>query len=118
VIEGKVNANGVPMISLKVAGEVFRAVIDTGFNGDLELPEKLRARVRPRLLGQATCLLAAGVTIQEDVYAVDFTFDGETVEVEAAFANCGELLIGTKLLKSHRLEIDFVARTVRIDRVS
>jgi predicted aspartyl protease len=54
VIKGKVTSNGVPTISFKIADGVYRAVIDTGFNGDLELPEKLRKHFRPRLLGQAT----------------------------------------------------------------
>ena len=30
----------------------------------------------------------------------------------------GTILIGTNLLRRHRLEIDFVARTVRLERVA
>jgi len=116
VISGSVNSNGVPIISLAVANLNYRAVIDTGFNGDLELPETLRPRVNARRAFRATSLLAGGVVLEEDVFGVDFPFDGRVVKAEATFVRGDEILIGTKLLREHRLEIDFVARTVRIER--
>ena len=36
---GTVSADGVLTITLLIAGREWPAVIDTGFNGDLELPE-------------------------------------------------------------------------------
>ena len=36
MIVGTVSADGVPTITLSVAGQDWPAVIDTGFNGDLE----------------------------------------------------------------------------------
>ncbi len=42
VIHGAVSANGVPTITLSIAGQDWTATIDTGFSGDLELPEALR----------------------------------------------------------------------------
>jgi predicted aspartyl protease len=117
VITGVVTANGVPTIAWDLGGTTFRAIVDTGFNGDLELPEQLRALVRPRLLGQATSLLAGGVEIREDVYQVDFEFDGKSIAAEATFVSGNDILIGTGLLRAHRLSINFVSRTVRIQRV-
>lgn len=38
MITGRVSNEGVPIIQLAVAGKTWSAVIDTGFNGDLELP--------------------------------------------------------------------------------
>jgi len=116
VIEGTVTRQGVPTISLKVAGKSYRAIIDTGFNGGLELPEKLRARVHPELLGEAKSLLAGGVVITENIYSVRFPFDGEIVKAEATFVSGSEILIGTALMSQHRLEVDFVARTLRIEK--
>lgn len=115
MIVGTVTARRIPMISITIDGVSYRAVIDTGFNGDLELPESLRAQVAARLLAQSLSHLAGGVSIVEDIYLVDFPFDDQTVEAEASFVDGDEILIGTKLLKQHRLEIDFVKRTVRIE---
>ncbi len=105
------------MVSVEVAGIVYRAVIDTGFNGDLELSESLRDKLTARWAAKSLALLAGGVTIVEDIYLVDFPFDGRTVEAEASFVEGDEILIGTKLLSDHRLEIDFVKKTVRIERI-
>jgi predicted aspartyl protease len=60
MIQGTVTADGVPTVSLVVAGKNWSATIDTGFNGDLELPEALRSFVKPRFLASTEWLLAGG----------------------------------------------------------
>jgi len=116
VIVGTVSDRGVPTIAITVGGVLYDAVIDTGFNGDLELPEALRAHVDARPLAQSLSLLAGGVTIVEDLFLVGFPFDGKHVEAEASFVEGNEILIGTKLLSAYRLEINFVQRTVQIEK--
>jgi predicted aspartyl protease len=100
-----------------VAGQVWPAVVDTGFNGDLELPDHLRPHVNARFRGTCLSVLAGGQSVLEDVFVVDFPFDGRTVVVAATFVPHGPILIGTSLLQSYRLTIDFVARTVVLERV-
>ncbi len=118
MIEGIVTEDGVPAIELQVAGQRWQAIIDTGFNGGLELPERLRPHVDARLVARATSLLAANQRIEEDVFLVDFPFDGRTVRVQATFADGEEILIGTRLLRDYRLRIDFPARTVAVEKPS
>jgi hypothetical protein len=65
VSAGTVTDNGVPIIMLLVAGQTWQGIIDTGFNGDLELPEALRAAVRPRFIGRISSALAGGQRIVE-----------------------------------------------------
>ena len=43
---GTVNAMGEPCLTIEFAGKSWTAVIDTGFNGDLELPESMKAEVK------------------------------------------------------------------------
>lgn len=62
-----------------------------------------------------TSLLAANVQVEEDVFLVDFPFDGRNVRAQATFADGDDILIGTGLLQSSRLRIDFPARTVVIE---
>jgi predicted aspartyl protease len=117
VIRGVVTDEDVPTVKLTVAGQEWEATIDTGFNGDLELPEALRPHVNPRLVAQVRSLLAGGQTLVEDSYLVDFPFDGRIIRADATFVPGPEILIGAHFLREYRLEINFVARTVLLERV-
>jgi len=91
--------------------------VPSNFNGDVELPDTLRPFVKARLIGKVYWLLGGGQKVEEDKYLVDFPFDCQTVLVEATFAPGVEILIGTHLLRQHRLEINFVDQTVWLERV-
>jgi predicted aspartyl protease len=117
MIQGTVTPDGVPLVIIPVAGQSWPAVIDTGFNGDLELPEPLRTPLNPRLLGPVLSILGGGQQVVEESYQVDFPFDGQTLPAEATFVAGPDILTGTHLLRFHRLEINFVARTVVLERL-
>lgn len=117
MIIGTVTDERVPVIELEVAGEKWKTIVDTGFNGDLELPSRLRKMLRCTFAGRIKSNLAGGLVIKEDMFDVVFPFDGEQVLATATFSPGDEILIGTRLLKNHRLEIDFSARRVVIRRV-
>ena len=117
MMQGTVSNRGVPTITLLIAGQKWTATIDTGFNGDLELPEILRNILEPEYVGKVTSSLAGGQTIEEDVYLVEFPFDGNIVQARATFVANGEILIGTHLLQEYRLQINFVRRTVVLEQV-
>ena len=72
MIAGSVSDDGVPGVSITVADQVWRATIDTGFNGDLELPEALRPFVISRFVGRTRFLLTAGQSAVEDTFLVNF----------------------------------------------
>ncbi len=116
MIEGAVTDDGVPAIEVEVGSQRWQAIIDTGFNGELELPEQLRSQVRAQFVGRVTSLLAANQRIEEDVFLVDFPFDGRMVRAQATFADGGTILIGTGLLPDYRLRIDFPAGTVALEK--
>ncbi len=118
MIEGIVTNEGVPIVMLAIRDQLQPAVLDTGFNGDLELPHTLQPFFNPRFLLRQRSLLGAGQGIVEDVYLVDFPFDGQTVTAEATFAPGETILIGTHLLREYRLTIDFVVRTVVLERAA
>lgn len=96
---------------------MWPGIIDTGFNGDVEIPEALRESLNARFIGRISSLLASGQHIEQDVYLVDFPFDDETVRAEATFVSSDEMLIGTQLMQRYRLEIHFPDRTVRLEKV-
>ncbi len=117
MLVGVVTSTGEPLVQLPVAGRVWPAIIDTGFNGDLELPEELRPFVNAQFRGQQPWLLASGQTIEEDMYSVDFPFDGTTVFAEASFVAEGTILIGTGMLQQYHLDINFLVKTVLLERL-
>ncbi len=116
-MHGTVSDIGVPIITPSVAGQEWTATIDTGFNGDMELPEALRKALNPQYVGKVTSALAGGQTIEEDVYFVDFPFDGYIIQARATFVIGSEILIGTHLLREYHLQIDFVRQTVILEKV-
>lgn len=117
MIQGAVTVDGVPTVVLSVAGQQWSAIIDTGFNGDLELPEALRPFVNPRFLAPTEWLLAGGQRSVEDSYEVDFPFDGAVTTAEATFVPDDSILIGTGLMDKYRLTIDFIAGSVVLERL-
>ena len=117
MIRGIVSVDGVPTVTLSIAGQDWPAIIDTGFNGDMELPEVLRNSLNVRYVGRVTSALAGGQTIEEYVYLVEFPFDDQTVQAEVTFVSGFQILIGTHLLREYCLHINFVSGTVELERV-
>jgi predicted aspartyl protease len=118
MIRGSVSESGVPIVPIPINGHDWAAIVDTGFNGDLELPAALHDVLVARYVGRVVSELAGGQAIEEDAYLVDFPFDGRMVSADATFVNGNELLIGTHLLRTYRLEINFVARMVELNRLN
>ncbi len=116
MIQGTVSPDGVPVIQLSVKRRTWPAIVDTGFNGDLELPEALKSPLKARFRNEVESALAGGQIVREDNYTLHFPFDDETLFAEATFVPGDQILIGTHLLREHRLTIDFVARTVLLER--
>ena len=117
MIAGTVTAEGEPLITMVIAEREWPAVIDTGFNGDLQLPDECRKSLKARWAGRSTWLLANNQSVEEDRYLSQVEFDGDVIPVMIGFCSAAEILIGTHLLRRHRLNIDFVARTVFVERV-
>jgi predicted aspartyl protease len=118
MLQGRVRPDGTPVVLLTIAGSAWTAIIDTGFNGDLELPESLRVAVNPRYQSEVVSVLAGGQSVVEDLYDVDFSFDGRTVLAESTFVSSNEILIGTHLLLDYCLQIDFPVQSVTLTRTS
>ncbi len=58
MISGSVGLDGIPTIILEAVGQEWTAIVDTGFNGDLELPARLRPQLNAQFVGRVSSLLA------------------------------------------------------------
>jgi predicted aspartyl protease len=114
---GEVDDDGTPMLRLEAAGREWIAIIDTGFNGELELPTALASHFTGIPSGTRDCILAGGSVVVDDMFLIWFAFDGETRSVEVSYAPVDEILLGTGLIKDYRLDIDFPAQTVELTRL-
>ena len=118
MIVGRVSLEGEPTITVSLAGRDWEAIIDTGFNGDLELPLSLQNSLNARYVGSVTSILAGGQITEEILYLVEFPFDGRIISAEATFVAGTHILIGTHLLQEYSLLINFAQKLVRLERVA
>lgn len=110
MIEGAVNANYEPVISLPVQGPAGQtleidAVVDTGFNGFLTLPTALVGELSLPFASIGRAVLANGSEVAFDVYEVTVLWDGQPRNIEAAVTDAVSL-VGMLLLDRHNLNIE------------
>ncbi|MEX0777856.1 MAG: hypothetical protein WD042_19315 [Phycisphaeraceae bacterium] len=116
MIRGHVSDDGTPYVALPIAGSTWQAVVDTGFNGYLELPLVLQEQLHPTFVGRATSRLAGGQSVEEDVFLVNIPFDDHMIRAAVTFVDSDELLLGTAMLRCHQLRIDFPMRSLELVR--
>jgi clan AA aspartic protease len=121
VLKGRVNENDEPVVSidliLRTKPSRYDAIIDTGFNGYLSVPHSLVRKSSWYFAGVEEYELATGERVEQQVYLGHVVFDRRPLQVYVVTSNSKDILIGTKLLRSKRLMIDFDAGTVVIKNV-
>ncbi len=118
MVQGALRSTGSPVVPLEVAGQVFEAVIDTGFEGGLQLPEIFMPILNRVLAGRQRYELPDGSAMVYDLYDVVVLIDGINLNLRTQFSQSDEIILGTDALQDYRLEIDFVARTVVLERMT
>ena len=112
MIIGKITANREAIIELEVIGsnqkrEKVEAVIDTGFNGYLTLPNDLINYLELQLAGSRHITLGDGNVVALDMYLAKVLWHGQEREVLALQADGGPL-VGMSLLYGSRLELEVI----------
>lgn len=126
-ITGWVDARLRPLILVRFGGATevsMPGLVDTGFNGELLLPEDLIGRIPHTLLGVRERIdTAAGSPVVTRAISHIVWF-GSFVEVDVwitpttqRFKDPVPLLIGTRLLSGLRLTVDFSEGLVSIQKV-
>ncbi len=118
MLRGRVNEYGEPLvvITLDLGHKRQRqtAIIDTGFNGYLSVPKPVIQQSDWQWLGFEDYELASGAVVREQVYRGRIIFDQKRLEVYVVATDSADILIGTRLLQSKRLLIDFSSDAVHI----
>lgn len=118
---GHFRGSGSPMVWLTLAGNTFEAVLDTGFEGGLQLPDAWRIPLLPLLTRphqQLTYQLPDGRLTKKYSFWLDIDLGGDQLVVETIFMDSDEILLGVDALRDYRLTVDFPAGMVAVDRAT
>lgn len=110
MILGNVNTNREAIIQIAVLSDSkqiksVRAVIDTGYTGDLMLPRAIVNELGLTLRGIQDAILGDGSLKIFEMYAGSVIWDGQIRRVEVN-ASETEFLVGMGLVEEYKLEID------------
>ena len=98
--------NGMPFVSVRVAGMEFRAVMDTGFDGFVMLSHAEIRKLNLLEMGKSVYQTADGELHEAKVYRGRIEWLGITTDVAVDSTNGDFALIGMKLLQSLRLVME------------
>jgi clan AA aspartic protease len=119
-MNGMVDVAGRSLIAVSLtapnqsASVSLEAWVDTGFTGELVLPQTVIAALGLVQSGTVTGELGDGSTKVMNTYTCLIDWFGQKLQVEA-IANHGHFpLLGVGLLRDHKLAIDYPARTLSI----
>lgn len=117
-MDGYFDEYGHPRVEISVMGIrstcSIKAVIDTGFDGDLCLPIQIAIQLGLELRDILYIELADGTIKDELVFAGAVHWESEIKEVRIMLTGSEDPLIGIGLLAKKRLEIDFEKGSVSI----
>ena len=120
MIEDIINNFDEPIIKLDIClssnnSKKVNAIIDTGFNGYISIPNTLIEESNWDFLGTEEYELANGDIVEEKVYLGKIFFDGDELQVFSLTNRTNDVLIGTKVLKNKILKINFKDLKVTIE---
>ncbi|BAU12951.1 hypothetical protein LEP3755_34870 [Leptolyngbya sp. NIES-3755] len=107
---GRVNSNREAIIQIAIVGNnkqlrSVRAVIDTGFTGDLTLPKAIVDELEFPIRGIQEVILGDGSIQDFEMYAGSVIWDGQMRRVEINAAET-DSLVGMGLLENYKLEVE------------
>lgn len=110
-LSGSIDARGHPRVKVVLRGPFGHsqvdAIVDTGFNGALSVPEQNVARLGLRKRTVRLTRFADGTLRTVPVYHIEIEWvDGATF-AEALESNLPDVLIGAGLLRGHQLMVDY-----------
>ena len=115
-IDGYFNARDEPEISLDVGSSSIEVLVDTGFNGDLIIPDRMAEGLDINYDRRLEELYSVtGEVFLASSCSMEISWLGQRIRVPVATsAQVSEAILGGQMLKDCRLTIDYSHRTVTI----
>jgi clan AA aspartic protease len=119
VLKGIVNDREEPVVNLHLISSnghahFYPVIIDTGFNGNLSVPEKLAKRYGWPWIGNESYEIATGDVVEQKVFLGEIRWFGMQEQVYAVASHASDILMGTRLLRRYQLNINFRTRRLQI----
>ena len=97
-----------------IDGEEVSCVIDTGFSGELMLPRSVAEQLDLRIIGQEEFETVGTHVLIADISLAEVFWLGNQRTLEVIISDGDDALIGTEMLATTRLSIDYVGGGVAI----
>jgi clan AA aspartic protease len=119
VLNGIVNDRDEPVVSLHLISSKGRSrlhpvIIDTGFNGNLSVPEKLAKKYGWPWIGNESYEIATGDVVEQKVFLGEINWFDHRQQVYAVASHADDILMGTRLLRGRQLNVDFRTHKLQI----
>ena len=88
--------------------------IDTAFNGSLTIPHEQVTTLGLSKESSAEAILADGRSVELETFACFLDWFGNTYETQIVASDGKYPLLGTQLLDGHRLDINYLTKTVEL----
>jgi len=118
MLAGAITRSGSPVVPIEILGVAYLATIDTGFEGGLQLPDSFKSFCDQTIVSQQSYELPDGREIVRNLYEVQVVLDDYLVDSKTQFEESDQILMGTDALEDYRLEVNFVAGTVVLERAT
>ena len=115
-IQGKATAAHEPVVVLQTLPKKRKisVLIDTGFSGELCLSPKIIHRMGFERVGREAYVLADSQIVHADIYKAEILWFNHSRSVEVIALDSPQGLLGTQLLQSCTLTVNFRQRDVSI----
>lgn len=123
-IEGYVDSSTFsPMVSIKLVSSEDEevespAIVDTGYNGEVILPENKIQEMGLEFLGTIDSELANGQIVEIELFRGRLKWFDMMREVTIGATQSDEALLGTQLLSDCELRVDFKQGKLTIDQLN
>lgn len=117
-MKGTINSNFEPVVKIGIPTndkiKNFTAVIDTGFNGFVSIPDKIIKQTSWQFIGYEAYELASGEIMKDKVYLGDVIFCNKRKYTYILSNKTDDILLGTKIFIQKILTINFKTKLLEI----
>ena len=89
---------GLPMLTFNINEIQIEAILDTGFNGALSLPNRVVDELCLPNIGKFKTVLADGNTIETDAFVIQTNWFGKEIIIDVISTNSDIALIGMEMI--------------------
>ena len=118
ILQGHIDDSNQLWVTIKVGGDHsaqdIRALIDTGFTGDLWLPLRIAVPLGLKLTAISECQLADGSISNQMLFSAVISWGTKTRPITVIVADVEDALIGGGLLHGYTLLVDFQKKRLTI----